>query len=408
MLIFRPDGSILKELEFSAFGQVMLDSNPAMRIPIGFQGGIVLPHGSFVYTRSGRIYHPLIVQYLNPDWERVQGVIKSPLDLFVYRFANNDPINRKQEDLEYMTDVEQWIRMFGIDVDKILDASRRNLDAINGLGPLGHKIAVNSDHLTSQMELVSGLDNTLKSAERGVAEISFVRAFTDFERVLSLNSRISSMPIAFGAGFLLSVAPENNLAVVNVIEGTAPGVVQKIFESVVNGSRYLDVSFHQSAGKSVYYFAKPSVSKFRIDMDAVNRLAGEFEVAVRELDKGDKDLKIENDVLVAHVIYGGSASHHREAIQAEQLSQASNLAWAREKALVSTGFKGQGDWTKSQRAELVSGRKVKTFSAVEIHPRNRYPDLVRDASNYFFADSGPGGHRRKSRHGKARRVGGGH
>ena len=61
----------------------------------------------------------------------------------------------------------------------------------------------------------------------------------------------------------------------------------------------------------MYYFAKPSVSKFRIDMDAVNRLAGAFDVGVRELDKGSKDLKIENAAVVVHVIYGGSAEHHR-------------------------------------------------------------------------------------------------
>ena len=53
------------------------------------------------------------------------------------------------------------------------------------------------------------------------------------------------------------------------------------------------------------------MSKFRIDMDAVNRLAGAFDVGARELDKGSKDLKIENAAVVVHVIYGGSADHHR-------------------------------------------------------------------------------------------------
>ena len=62
----------------------------------------------------------------------------------------------------------------------------------------------------------------------------------------------------------------------------------------------------------MYYFAKPSVSKFRLDMEAVNnRLAGAFEVNVRELDKGSKDLKIENANVVVHIIYGGAADHHR-------------------------------------------------------------------------------------------------
>ena len=63
----------------------------------------------------------------------------------------------------------------------------------------------------------------------------------------------------------------------------------------------------------------------------------------------------------------------RDSIQSEQIAQASSMAWAREKALVSAGFRGQGEWTNSQRAELASSSrgKVKGFTAAEIHGRNR-------------------------------------
>ena len=50
VLAFRPDdGSVLKEIEYSAFGRVMLDGNPALDIPLGFHGGIALPHSSMLY-----------------------------------------------------------------------------------------------------------------------------------------------------------------------------------------------------------------------------------------------------------------------------------------------------------------------------------------------------------------------
>ena len=95
------------------------------------------------------------------------------------------------------------------------------------------------------LEMVSGLENTLRSAERGISRVGFVRPLCDFRRRLVLNARISSRPIAFGAGFVLTVAQDSGTSTVNVAEGVSPGVVQKIFESVLNGSRYLDVSFHQ-------------------------------------------------------------------------------------------------------------------------------------------------------------------
>ena len=81
--------------------------------------------------RSGRVYHPRIVQYLNPDWESLLvAPMENPLDLFVYRFRNNDPVNREQRPT-YMTDVEDWLRLYGIDMEKILDAGRRDLAEIN-------------------------------------------------------------------------------------------------------------------------------------------------------------------------------------------------------------------------------------------------------------------------------------
>ena len=77
------------------------------------------------------MYHPRIVQYLNPDWESLLvAPMENPLDLFVYRFRNNDPVNREQRPT-YMTDVEDWLRLYGIDMEKILDAGRRDLAEIN-------------------------------------------------------------------------------------------------------------------------------------------------------------------------------------------------------------------------------------------------------------------------------------
>ena len=107
------------------------------------------------------------------------------------------------------------------------------------------------------LELVSGLENTLRSAERGVSRVGLVRPLCRFKRRLALNARLSSRPIAFGAGFVLTIDKDNGggggTAVVNVAPSSGGGVVQKIFESVLNGSRYLDVSFHQVMQYSFYY-----------------------------------------------------------------------------------------------------------------------------------------------------------
>ena len=46
-----------------------------------------------------RVYDAEIVQWLSPDWEELvspnSNQLVSPLQLFPYRFINNDPINAK-------------------------------------------------------------------------------------------------------------------------------------------------------------------------------------------------------------------------------------------------------------------------------------------------------------------------
>ena len=116
LLLYREDGKIVKEIKYSPFGQVIRDTNPSLVLPIGYRGGIVLPYTekltlfnpkSIIYTpilyfmpnEKFRVYDAEITQWLTPDWESLVSPklneLVSPLQLFPYRFVNNDPINAK-------------------------------------------------------------------------------------------------------------------------------------------------------------------------------------------------------------------------------------------------------------------------------------------------------------------------
>jgi len=145
--------------------------------------------------------------------------------------------------------------------------------------------------------------------------------------------------------------------------------------------------------------------------DNAQRLAGVYEVRGRELPGGGdaRELRVENGggpALSMRVLYGTGTAAARaiEGSRAERSSQTAALAWSRERMLVQAGFGGRGEWSKSQRAELVSGRRVRGYVAVEIHPSTAFPSLAGDPDNYVFVpESSLGSHRRRSRHGKARR-----
>jgi hypothetical protein len=42
---------------------------------------------------SGKVYDPLIGQWMSPMWEGILDRISNPVQLHLYRFNGNDPIN---------------------------------------------------------------------------------------------------------------------------------------------------------------------------------------------------------------------------------------------------------------------------------------------------------------------------
>ena len=420
ILVFRSDGTVLKEMKFSPFGLKVVDSNPSMEFPIGFMGSIVSNHAPTLnHMTEGRVYDAEISQWICPDWESLQDDLISPHQLFVYRFRNNDPINSGLRDSIKMG-TKEWAALYGFDLDKILDVGSSD----NEISGSDHLIR-NKPLLASRLNLLSGLENTVKTAKASLRHLNFV-PMKDFSTRLVLNSRISSQNSGFGDGFLLSVLRsdeaqvDRGLSVATFIEGV-PGVVQNIFASVLNGSQFLtDISYLETADKSVFFFAKVSgvensalANSLSIDMDTVNRLAGQYVVELKDLVKGlsGKDLKIAKDNFELHMIYSDelSLSKYREMVYDDLSNSAIWRAWAREKNLVNDGFTGYGDWTKAQRAELAAMRPgtaqpgVRGFEAVEILPRNRLPQLVRDQSNYGFVSEIVQARRRKNRHGRSRK-----
>ena len=115
--IYQSDNIFFRlQIKYSPFGQVVRDTNPSVVLPIGYRGGIVLPYSekltlfnpkSIIYSpilyfmpeSNFRVYDAEIAQWLTPDWESLvnpnSDKLVSPLQLFPYRFINNDPINAK-------------------------------------------------------------------------------------------------------------------------------------------------------------------------------------------------------------------------------------------------------------------------------------------------------------------------
>lgn len=96
LAVFTANGDLIKEIYYTPFGQVVFDSNPSFALPLGFKGGLIDQYTNLVHLKN-RVYDPYMGLWLTPEWDHLAQGIKSPFDIYTYRFFNNDPINEKTE-----------------------------------------------------------------------------------------------------------------------------------------------------------------------------------------------------------------------------------------------------------------------------------------------------------------------
>jgi RHS repeat-associated protein len=88
-VVFDATGAIVKRIDRDAFGALLADSNPALVVPLGFDGGIDDPVTGLV--RIGvRDYDPDAGQFLAAD---PYGFATGQLNLYAY--ASNDPVGKR-------------------------------------------------------------------------------------------------------------------------------------------------------------------------------------------------------------------------------------------------------------------------------------------------------------------------
>lgn len=115
---FDLNGNVVKQVRRSPFGKIVKDTNPDFYVPVDFHGGLLDPNTHLIYINDG-FYDPSIGQWMVPKWENLASNMRLPTDVFIYRFHNNDPINRRPGTVNYMNDLSAWLQLFGYDLNKI-------------------------------------------------------------------------------------------------------------------------------------------------------------------------------------------------------------------------------------------------------------------------------------------------
>ncbi|XP_073967241.1 teneurin transmembrane protein Ten-m isoform X2 [Choristoneura fumiferana] len=388
LVVFDVNGEIIKEIKRSPFGKIIKDTNPGFYVPVDFHGGIFDYNTNLVYL-DNRLYDPIVGQWMTPSWEHLATKLSLPTDIFIYRFKNNDPINKNQN-VPYMTNLASWLQLYGYNLHKMM-GSRYITDMI--FQPM---TSVTAPQLAPDFGVMSGLQCIIEKVNDKLSDIDFVPTpLLKMEPITrNLLPRVSYKRGVFGEGVLISRV--DGKAYISVADG-ANSVVEDVITTVFNNSYFLDVHF-SIHDQDVFYFVKDNSLKIRDDMEELRRLSGKFNVSQDETNDQGLEVRVHavgkgSAQAVIVLRYGVDPAQERIKLLKHAHKRAAARAWEREKALVAAGWEGRGSWTEEEKEELISHGIVDGWAARDVHSVSKYPQLADDPANIVFVRDG----RRKRR-----------
>lgn len=105
LAVFSINGLMIKQLQYTAYGEIYHDSNPDFQMVIGFHGGLYDPLTKLVHFTQ-RDYDVLAGRWTSPDYTMWKDVGKEPAPFNLYMFKSNNPLSNELDLKNYVTGEE--------------------------------------------------------------------------------------------------------------------------------------------------------------------------------------------------------------------------------------------------------------------------------------------------------------
>uniref|UniRef100_A0A665UFN7 Teneurin-2 n=1 Tax=Echeneis naucrates TaxID=173247 RepID=A0A665UFN7_ECHNA len=373
LAVFSSNGQMIKQVQYTAYGEVYLDSNPEFQLVVGFHGGLYDPLTKLVHFTQ-RDYDVLAGRWTSPDYSIWPKIGKDPSPFNLYMFKNNNPLSDMLDVKNYVTDVKSWLVMFGFQLSNIIPGFPRH--SLYFVEP------------PYELQLITGVQ---QAAER------HNQAFMALEgRLLNKERRRrkdkpghwfgTSIPI-IGRGVMLALKEGRVVAGVSALANDDNRKVAL----VLNGAQYLEGTHYTQDGKDCHYFVKVgSADSDLLSLGLTNgRKALESSINVTVSGRSRRGVTVEFAApsLVLSVRYGLAVDVvDEEKVRLLELARQRALAgaWAKEQQRARDGKGGSRLWTEGERQQLLTTGRVQGYDGYYVLPVEQYPELADSSNNVQF------------------------
>ncbi|XP_073763466.1 teneurin-3 isoform X39 [Danio rerio] len=389
LAVFSSNGLLLKQVQYTAYGEIYFDSNPDFQLVIGFHGGLYDPLTRLLHFGE-RDYDIQAGRWTTPDISTWTRVGKDPAPFNLYMFRNNNPISKIHEVKEYVTDVNIWLVTFGFHLHNVIPGF-----PIPKFDLTQPSLEMRKSQLWDDLPSISGVQQEVMRQ---------AKAFLSFERMpeIQLSRRRSSrekpwlwfatVKSLIGKGVMLAITSKGQVAT-NALNIANEDCIK--VATVLNNAFYLEDLHFTVEGRDTHYFIKTSLPESDLGAlrltsgrksleNGVNVTVSQSTTVVNGRTRRFADVELQYGALALHVRYGMTLDEEKARVLEQARQRALSSAWAREQQRVRDGEEGVRLWTEGEKRQLLSSGKVLGYDGYYVLSVEQYPELADSANNVQF------------------------
>ncbi|MBZ3885879.1 Teneurin-3 [Sciurus carolinensis] len=388
LAVFSSNGLMLKQIQYTAYGEIYFDSNIDFQLVIGFHGGLYDPLTKLIHFGE-RDYDILAGRWTTPDIEIWKRIGKDPAPFNLYMFRNNNPASKIHDVKDYITDVNSWLVTFGFHLH----------NAIPGFPVPKFDLTEPSYELVKSQQWddvppIFGVQQQVARQAKAflslgkMAEVQVSRRKAGSEQSWLWFATVKSL---IGKGVMLAVSQGRvQTNVLNIANEDCIKVA-----AVLNNAFYLENLHFTIEGKDTHYFIKTTTPESDLGTlrltsgrkaleNGINVTVSQSTTVVNGRTRRFADVEMQFGALALHVRYGMTLDEEKARILEQARQRALARAWAREQQRVRDGEEGARLWTEGEKRQLLSAGKVQGYDGYYVLSVEQYPELADSANNIQF------------------------
>nr|AEC47041.1 Lasso-D [synthetic construct] len=390
LAVFSINGLMIKQLQYTAYGEIYYDSNPDFQMVIGFHGGLYDPLTKLVHFTQ-RDYDVLAGRWTSPDYTMWKNVGKEPAPFNLYMFKSNNPLSSELGLKNYVTDVKSWLVMFGFQLSNIIPGFPR---AKMYFVPPPYELS--ESQASENGQLITGVQQ--KTERHNQAFMALEGQVITKKLHASIREKAghwfaTTTPI-IGKGIMFAIKEGR---VTTGVSSIASEDSRKV-ASVLNNAYYLDKMHYSIEGKDTHYFVKigsadgdlvtlgTTIGR-KVLESGVNVTVSQPTLLVNGRTRRFTNIEFQYSTLLLSIRYGltpDTLDEEKARVLDQARQRALGTAWAKEQQKARDGREGSRLWTEGEKQQLLSTGRVQGYEGYYVLPVEQYPELADSSSNIQF------------------------